>query len=146
MCIAIRWVHSSYTIHEDAIGLIQLPDTKYVTLFSTIKDMLIRCSLPLSNCIGQSYDEAANMSGVRNGVQALLKKESDGHCMYVHCFAHSLNLCIKDVTQKCELLRNCMDYIFQLVQLTRFSPKRLFLRACARTFQCQKISQVCLHH
>ena len=127
MCIAIRWVDSSYTIYEDAIGLIQLSDTKSVTLFSTIKGMLIRCSLPLSNCIGQSYDGAATMSGVRNGVQALLKKEANGHCLYVYCFAHSLNLCIKDVTQKCELLRNCMDFIFQLVQLIRFSPKRLNL-------------------
>ena len=67
------------------------------------------------------------MSGVRNGVQALLKKEADGHGLYVHCFARSLNLCIKDVTQKCELLRNFMDFIFQLVQLIRFSPKRLNL-------------------
>ena len=127
MCIAIRWVNSSYTIHEDAIGLIQFPDTKSVKLFNTIKDMLIRCFLPLSNCIGQSYDGAANMSGVWNGVQALLKKEADCHCLYVHCLAHSLNLCIKDVTQKCELLRNCMEFIFQLVQLIRFSPKRLNL-------------------
>ena len=127
MCIAIRWVDSSYTIHKDAIGLIQLPDIKSVTLFSTIKDMMIRCFLPLSNCIGPSYDGAANMSGVRNVVQALLKKKADGHCLHVHCFPHSLNLCIKDVTQKCELLRNCMDFIFQLVRLIRFLPKRLNL-------------------
>ena len=125
MCIAIRWVDSSYTIHEDATGLIWLSDTKSVTLFSTIKDMLIRCFLPLSNCIVQSYDGAANMSGVRNGVLALLKKEADDHCLFVHCFAHSLHLCIKDVTQKCELLRNCMVVIFQPLQLIRFSPKRL---------------------
>ena len=87
--------------------------------------MLIRCSLPLSNCIGQSYDGAANMSGVRNDILALLKKEADDHCLYVHCFAHSLHLCIKDVTQKYELLRNCMGVIFQPLQLIRFSPKRL---------------------
>ena len=111
MCIAIRWVDSSDTIHDDDTDLIQLSDTKSVTLFSTIKDMLMRCSLPLSNCIGQSYDGAAKVSGVRNGVQALLKKEADGNCLYVHCFAHSLNLCLKDVTQKCKLLRKCMDYI-----------------------------------
>ena len=80
-----------------------------MTVFSTIKGMLIRCSLPLSNCIGQSYDGVANMSSVPNGVKTLLKKEADGHCQYVHCFAHSLNLCIKDVTQKYELPRNCMD-------------------------------------
>ena len=122
ICIAIRWVDSNYTIHEAALGLVQLPDTKAATLFSTIKDVLIRCSLPITHCIGQAYDGASNMSGVRNGVQALMKKESD-LCLYVHCFAHSLNLCIQEVTRKCELLRNCMEFILQLVQLIKFSPK-----------------------
>lgn len=91
-----------------------------------IKDVIVRCSLPLSRCIGQAYDGASNMSGVRNGVQALVKKEV-GHCLYVHCFAHSLNLSVQEVTKKCELLRNCMDFIYQLVQLIKYSPKRLTL-------------------
>ena len=126
MCIAIRWENSSYDIHEASLGLVQLPDTKAQTLFTFIKDVLMRCSLPIASCIGQAYDGAANMSGVRNGVQALMKKAA-GHCLYVHCFAHSLNLCVQDVAKKCELLRNCMEFIFQLVQLIKFSPKRLNL-------------------
>ena len=126
MCIAIRWVDSSYDIHEAPLGLVQLPDTRALTLFNVIKDVLVRCSLPIERCIGQAYDGAANMSGVRNGVQALMKKEAD-HCLYVHCFAHSLNLCVQEVTMKCELLQNCMEFIFQLVQLIKFSPKRLHL-------------------
>ena len=108
MCIAIRWVDSSYTIHETALGLVQLPDTKAMTLFGVIKDVLLRCSLPVTHCIGQAYDGASNMSGVRNGVQALMKKESD-LCLYVHCFAHSLNLCVQEVTKQCELLCNCIE-------------------------------------
>ena len=66
------------------------------------------------------------MSGVRNGVQALMKKESD-LCLYVHCFAHSLNLCVQEVTRKCEILRNRLEFISQSVQLIRFSPKKLNL-------------------
>ena len=66
------------------------------------------------------------MNGIRNGMQALVKKEAD-HCLYVHCFDHSLNLCVQDVTKKCDLLRNTMEFIFQLVQLIKFSPKRLNL-------------------
>ena len=116
MCIAVRWVDSSYTIHEAALGLVQLPDTKALTLFGIIKDVLLRCSLPITDCVGQAYDGASNMSGVRNGVQALMKKESD-LCLYVHCFAHSLNLCVQEVTRKYELLRNCLELISQLVQL-----------------------------
>lgn len=63
------------------------------------------------------------MSGIRKGVQVLVKKEAQC-CLYVHCFAHSLNLAVHEVTRKSELIRNCMDYIFNLVQLIKFSPKR----------------------
>ena len=50
MSLSIRWVDSNFIIHEDVLGLIQLPDTKAATIFCTIKDILIRCSLPLSQC------------------------------------------------------------------------------------------------
>ena len=126
MCIAVHWVDSTYTINEAALGLVQLPDTKALTLFSVLKDVLLRCSLSVTSCVGQAYDGASNMSGVRNGVQALMKREAED-CLYVHCFAHSLNLCVQDVAKKCDLVRNCMEFIFSLVQLTRFSPKRLSL-------------------
>ena len=66
------------------------------------------------------------MSGTRNGVQALVKSEAS-KALYVHCLAHSLNLCLKDVVNKCVLMRNVMDFILNLVQLFKFSPKRLFL-------------------
>ena len=69
MCISVRWVDVHYGIHEDVLGLVQLPDTKLETLFSVIKDVLIRCTLPFSMCRGQAYDGAANMSGIRSGVQ-----------------------------------------------------------------------------
>ncbi len=123
MSLSIHSVDSNYEIHEDTLGLIQLPDTKALTLFSVIKDILIRCSLPLSQCVGQAFDGAANMSGIRNGVQALVKQESS-RALYVHCLAHSLNLCVQEVAKKCDLVRNVMDFIFELVQLIKFSPKR----------------------
>ena len=104
------------------MGLFQLPDAKAQTLLSVIKDVLIRCSLPLSQCRGQAFDGAVNMSGIRNGVQALVKQEVP-KALYVHCLAHSLDLSVQ-VIQKCELMRNVMDFIYQLVQLIRFSPKR----------------------
>lgn len=97
MSLSIRWVDEYYTIHEDTLGLFELPDTKSRTIFCAIKDILIRCSLPLAQCRGQALDGAANMSGIKNGVQALVKSESP-QALYVHCLAHNLNLCLKDVT------------------------------------------------
>ena len=66
------------------------------------------------------------MSGINNGVQALFKKESK-HALYVHCVAHSLNLSLKDVTNTCEVIRDVMNFIFELTQLFKMSPKRLTL-------------------
>ena len=114
--ISIRWVYREYEIHEDSIGLFQLPDAKAQTLLSVIKDVLIRCSLPLSQCRGQAFDGAVNMSGIRNGVQALVKQEVP-KALYVHCLAHSLDLSVQ-VIKKCELMRNVMDFIYQLYSPT----------------------------
>ena len=66
------------------------------------------------------------MSGIRKGVQALFKKEVP-QALYVHCLTHSLNLCLKDVTNNCELIRDVMSFIYDLAQLFKFSPKRLTL-------------------
>ena len=118
--LSIRWVDEDYNIHEATLGLIQLPDTKAVTIFSVIKDILIRCSLSIHNCCGQAYDGASNMSGIRNGVQALVKGE-EPKALYIHCMAHSLNLCVKDVTNTCEIIKDAMSFILDLTQM---SPKR----------------------
>ncbi len=71
LSLSIRWVDSHYTIHEDTLGLIQLENTEASTLYSAIRDILIHCSLPITQCRSQAFDGASNMSGVRNGVQAL---------------------------------------------------------------------------
>ena len=62
MSLSSRWVEDDYTICEECIGLVQLPDTKAQTIFILIKD-LIRCSFPMPQCRGQAFDGAANMSG-----------------------------------------------------------------------------------
>ena len=124
LSITIRWVDKEYQVHEDMLGLEELRDTKATTIHHEIKDVLIRCSLPVSQCRGQAYDGASNMSGVRNGVQAIFKRE-EPRALYVHCLAHSLNLCVQDISKVCTLIRNTMDFIHDLIQLIKFSPKRL---------------------
>ena len=57
-----------------------------------MKDLLIGCSLPLSQCRGQAFDGAGYMSGVKNGAQALINQD-ENRDLYVHCLAQNLNLC-----------------------------------------------------
>ena len=126
MSVSVRWVDNCYCINECTIGLLQLPSTLAETIFQAEKDILIRCSLLINQCQGQAYDGAANMSGIRKRVQALFKKEVR-QALYVHCLTHSLNLCLKYVTNNYELIRDVMSFIYDLAQLFKFSPKRLTL-------------------
>ena len=51
--LIIRYV-DDYIINEISIGLFSLPNTTASTLHLVLKDMLIRCNLPLSLCGGQA--------------------------------------------------------------------------------------------
>ena len=61
MCVAIRWVDEVYEVHEGPLGLIQVPHTDAGTLTTAIKDILIRCMLPLGQCRGHAYDGASKI-------------------------------------------------------------------------------------
>ncbi len=92
MSLSIRWTNN-YQIYEECLV--------WFNYLGLLKDVLIRCSLSLGQCRGQVFDGAANMSGVRCGVQALVKKE-ESRALYVHCLAHSLNLSIQSAAKNCE--------------------------------------------
>ena len=63
MAISVRCVDREYNVHEDLIGPTEVTSTDAATLASTIKDTLIRVSLPMSHLCGQAYDGASNMAG-----------------------------------------------------------------------------------
>ena len=70
--ICIRWVDSTLTDHEDVIGLYNVGT---IALVETIEDVL-RMGLKLTQCRGQCYDGASNMTRCKNGVVTqLLAKE-----------------------------------------------------------------------
>ena len=72
--------------------------------------------LPLSMCRGQAYDGAANMQGRRKGVATQIKEENPA-ALSVHCFAHSLNLCLQDDGRHITLLRDCLDTVKKISKL-----------------------------
>ena len=55
----------------------------------------------MGNCRGQNYDNASNMSGRYNGLQARIKQVNQ-FAEYISCFAHSLNLVGKCAAECCE--------------------------------------------
>ena len=124
--VFIRYVDNDYNVHEDPIGLFVLPNTGAETITSVVKDILLRCTLPIDLCRGQAYDEAAVMQGRLSGVAARIRKDVP-QALPVHCLAHSLNLCLQDSGRKITLLRDALDIVREIVQLINKSPKRKHL-------------------
>lgn len=50
LSVTIRWVDRAYQVHENTLGLKELRDIKAETIYHEIKDILIRCALPVSQC------------------------------------------------------------------------------------------------
>ena len=66
------------------------------------------------------------MQGKRKGVATRVRDECPA-AVPVHCFAHSLNLCLQDCGRKIPLVRNAIDITREIAQLINFSPKRSHL-------------------
>ena len=68
LVLCVRWVSDHYEVFEDQIGLIQLENTTAETIYSSLKDCLLRMGIPFDKCRGQAYDGARNFQGHKNGV------------------------------------------------------------------------------
>lgn len=60
-------------------------------MFKAVIKMLDDLHINISDCRGQSYDNASNMSGAYSGLQARIKERAP-LAMFIPCAAHSLNL------------------------------------------------------
>nr|XP_014341624.1 PREDICTED: zinc finger MYM-type protein 1-like [Latimeria chalumnae] len=124
MTICIRWVDKFFKVHGDCIGLVQLDATDAQYLTTTVNDIWVHCMLPLSACRGRVYDGAGNMAGKLHGLAARIQ-ELELAALYVHCFAHCLNLCLQDSTRQCITIRNALDICMDIEKLVRYSAKRM---------------------
>lgn len=115
--IMVRYVDAKEIIQEHLLSLKVASKTDAQTLLTLLKDTLTSHGLSLSQVRGQCYDGASNMSGVYQGLQARVKQESP-KALYVHCYAHCLNLVLVDATKKNKMARNFFGTLESL-----YSPK-----------------------
>ena len=66
------------------------------------------------------------LHGHLNGVAARILKVAP-KAYYVHCLAHSLNLCLQNCASSCQIIKECLLLVTELSTLIRASPKRLAL-------------------
>ena len=94
LSVIVRYVYQA-EIEERLLALRIVDDTTSETLFETICDVLQSNEIDASKIRAQCYDGAANVSGIRTGLQARVK-ELSASALFVHCYAHVLNLVIVD--------------------------------------------------
>lgn len=119
----------SVSIKETFVGFFEVTDQTSKGLESKIVTILEEMGLNLAKCRGQGYDGASNMSGVYNGLQALIKlKEPTAN--YVHCAAHNLNLVLNDACSNVPMLKDFYDicqkiYVFFGHSIKRWNDLRI---------------------
>ena len=80
-------------------------------------------NLPISDCRGQCYDGASNMSGCKNGVATQIIAD-EKRAIFIHCHAHALNLAVGDCIKKSKICCEALETAFEITKLIKFSPKR----------------------
>ncbi|XP_066969168.1 52 kDa repressor of the inhibitor of the protein kinase-like [Macrobrachium rosenbergii] len=84
-------------------------------------------NIDLKDCRGQSYDNAANMSGKYKGMQALIK-DKNPLSEFVPCFGHSLNLVGRSAVNTCSAAIHCFDFVQQFFFFTASTARYATLK------------------
>ncbi|CAF1991735.1 unnamed protein product [Rotaria magnacalcarata] len=85
--------------NEYLLGLVKLNEFDAESLSIEIIKYLSFFNIDINNCIAMCFDGASVMSGRHGGVQAILRRNYMTRAIYIHCFAHKLNLVIRDVSK-----------------------------------------------
>jgi len=89
LTVAVRYIYKDGLTVERFIGI--LPSVGHKAKEIELELLKMFKNIDMLNCRGQSFDNANNMSGIYNGLQARIKQISST-AEFVSCSAHSLNL------------------------------------------------------
>ena len=121
--MVLRWVDEKHLVHEDFVGLYEVPCIQASTFVHVVKDTLLRLNLTLTKVRGQCYDGASNMTGVRNGVAKQIQDEQP-NAFFTHCYGHSLNLAVSDTIKQCNTMKSALEMTHEITKLVKYSPRR----------------------
>ena len=86
-------------MHEEFIGLHEVPNISVSTLVSCVRDALIRINLSINKCRGQCYGGASNIEGARSGVASQTKNQ-ELRAIFTQCYGDSLQLDVGDMIKR----------------------------------------------
>lgn len=117
MSVCFRFVDDDLLIHENFLGFYELKSANAESIFNLLNEIITNdFKLPLDNMVAQSYDGAATMSGCVSGVQSRFLNINP-RAVYVHCYAHKLNLGLNDA---CNSIKDVSDVLLDIQNLSVF--------------------------
>jgi hypothetical protein len=113
-------------VHEDFIGLHSFDTVTANEIVNTIKDVLLRMQINLSNCISPNYDGTSNISGKRSGMGRQIQEiETRAIYMYTHAYGHFLNLARQDSVKNCHVMKETLEITHEITKLIKKSLRRV---------------------
>uniref|UniRef100_A0A3B3QXG8 DUF4371 domain-containing protein n=1 Tax=Paramormyrops kingsleyae TaxID=1676925 RepID=A0A3B3QXG8_9TELE len=138
LAICVRYVTEG-TVKERFLSLTEMRSFDAKSITEALERKLQEEGIAQLKCVAQTYDGAAVMSGAAGGVQSLFR-ERHPEAIYVHCYAHELNLVlchtcrgITEATEFFSLLENLYSFFsFSLVSHHKFkeAQTKLGLQPC----------------
>jgi len=117
MSIVVRYFDDdTFKSIEKFVGLQRLKLVDSQSIFNELSMVLKSVKIKWGDVVSVCFDGASTMSGCISGVQAKCK-EVNSSIMYVHCYAHCLNLILVDACTSRKDNRIVFDF-FGVVQLT----------------------------
>lgn len=116
LCFVIRYVSSDCEPVERFLTFLPIHSHKSEHIEQTVLEFMEKKNLNIACCRGQGYDNASNMAGRYNGLQARIKNLNP-FADFVPCSAHSLNLVI---VKGVECNSKVLDYFNFLQEIYKF--------------------------
>ena len=91
----VLWYVDPVAIHEHFLTYVESTSLDAESLSSYLLTTLRDLKLDPTRIISQGYDGASVMSGRCSGVQKRIREVAP-HAVYIHCYAHNLNLALVD--------------------------------------------------
>jgi len=120
--VCLRYLDNELKPTEVFVGLYSVESTTGENLARIILDALLRLDLSPAMLRGQAYDGAANMSGIYNGTQALIRQKYP-LALFVHCGSHCTNLVAQHACEASSVVRDALSLINDLGVLVHQSGK-----------------------
>ena len=105
LSVCVRYVING-AITEHFLGFTDMHKLDAAALTDSIISVLTKQGIDVKQCIAQCYDGASVMSGKRSGVQARFREVTGSGCIYIHCYAHRLNLVVVDTARGIKEVNN----------------------------------------